>query len=130
MFNFESLSSQLFKAEVDKIPEPFRTKFLKIVEEAQDAIAEAKFIGESGAGLVKVEVNDTGLVKVVDIHPSILDQYTDKGIEEFKTTISNLISIAHSNAKSKIREKMDLELKNLYDKVLKLSNEVLTDKSN
>jgi len=75
-----------------------------------DTLNKKRFIGEAGAGLVKITINITGVVYNVEIDDLIFTK-TDKQL------ISDLFAAAMNNA----YEKADAELKLYYAKQMAAS---------
>lgn len=66
----------------------------KKMQEVQDNLAKNIYEGESGGGMVKVSINGEGVVKKVDIDPSLL-------VKEEKDILEDLLVAAFNNAKKK-----------------------------
>lgn len=66
----------------------------KKMQEAQEKLTNTDFEGNSGGGLVKVVINGAGIVKKIDIDPSLIK------IDE-KDILEDLIVAAINDAKKK-----------------------------
>jgi len=124
--NYDSLSSNLFNTEVNKIPEPYRTKFIQIVQDSQKDLEHKTYTGDAGAGLLSLTVDNKGQIKSLNIDKTLFEQNKDYG--KLNSLISSLTAIAHVNAIENIRKAMDEQLAILYSKVLKLVSELVEDK--
>tara|TARA_Y100000034_G_C6770901_1_gene343915 strand:- start:356 stop:754 length:399 start_codon:yes stop_codon:yes gene_type:complete len=128
--DFESLSSGLLDSEMDKIPEPYRTKFSDMVKKSQANLESKTYLGTAGAGLLTITVNSQGLIKKLDIDKSLVQKRTDNDVEyaEFNQLISDLCVVAHTDALKNVKKGLDEELVKLYSQILSLTNELLANK--
>tara|TARA_Y100000310_G_scaffold345804_1_gene470219 strand:- start:26892 stop:27275 length:384 start_codon:yes stop_codon:yes gene_type:complete len=125
--NFESLTSNLFSTELSKIPEPYRTQFVTIVTNIQQKLESALYIGTAGAGLLTIQVDNHGIIKDVDIDTDLLSKVLQENT--FKKGLQDMIVTAHINAVTNAKQALDLELTDLYEKIAKLSQQIIKDKS-
>ncbi len=125
--NFESLTSNLFNTELSKIPEPYRTQFVTIVTDIQQKLESALYIGTAGAGLLIIQVDNHGIIKNVDIDTDLLSKVLQENT--FKKGLQDMIVTAHTNAVTNAKQALDLELASLYEKIAKLSQQIIKDKS-
>jgi DNA-binding protein YbaB len=128
--NLESLSKGLFDSEMDKIPEPYRTKFLDMVKKSQDNLESKTYPGTAGAGLLTITVSSQGLIKKLDIDKSLVQKRIDNNAEyaDFNQLISDLCVVAHADAVTNVKKGLDEELVKLYSQILSLTNELLANK--
>jgi nucleoid-associated protein EbfC len=66
----------------------------KKVQQAQEALANSTYEGESGGGMVKITVSGAGDVKKCDIDPSLIEK-------DEKEILEDLIVAAFNSAKKK-----------------------------
>jgi hypothetical protein len=74
--------------------------------EVQAKLEQATVSGQSGGGLVKVTLNGKGAMTALSIDASLLKP-------EEKEIIEDLVSAAHSDAKSKVETMMAEEMKSV-----------------
>ena len=117
--DYNKLSSELFYSEVDKIPEPYRTQFIEIVEKSQKDLEEKIYIGDAGAGLLKITVNSKSSILKLEIDKTLFEQ--NDNLDKFNILISDLACVAHSNAIQNIQKSVDAELAKLYSKILSIT---------
>ena len=129
--DLESISDGLFNNEIDKIPEPYRTKFLDMVKESQTKLESKIYTGSAGAGLLIITVNSQGLIKKLDIDKTLVQRRTDNDVEyaQFNQLISDLCVVAHAEALENVKKGLDEELINLHSQILSLTNELLANKT-
>ena len=120
--NFESLTSNLFNTEISRIPEPYRTQFLKIVSDIQDKLKIATYTGTAGAGLLTIQVDNHGLIQKVDIDDDLLNKIA-KDLS-FKKGLQDMIVTAHQQSVSNAKKALDIELAKLYQQILELSKTI------
>ena len=125
--NFESLTSNLFNTELSKIPEPYRTQFVTIVTDIQQKLESTFYIGTAGAGLLIIQVDNHGIIKDVDIDTDLLSKVLQENT--LKKGLQDMIVTAHTNAVTKAKQALDLELADLYEKIAKLSQQIIKDKN-
>lgn len=77
-------------------------KMQEKMQRAQEELAEAETLGESGAGLVKICMNGRHDVKSVDIDESVMS--------EDKDMLEDLIAAAVNDAVRKIEEKNQAQM--------------------
>ena len=77
-------------------------KMSEKMKEAQEALKKIEVEGASGGGSVKVVMNGEGELKKVVI--------SDAAHKESKEILEDLIASAHSNCKSKLKEKTTEEI--------------------
>tara|TARA_B100000579_G_C22373633_1_gene639461 strand:+ start:215 stop:601 length:387 start_codon:yes stop_codon:yes gene_type:complete len=126
-FNYDNASSEMFNRELNKIPEPYRTKFLQIVQETQTKLDNKLFAGSAGAGLLTITVDNKGTIKKLDIDKTLFEQ--NRNYEEFNGLISDLSAIAHSDAIKNVKKAIDEELAKLYSEILNLTKDIIGNKS-
>ncbi|MEL6361633.1 MAG: YbaB/EbfC family nucleoid-associated protein [Pseudomonadota bacterium] len=78
------------------------------MKEMQEKIAELEVEGVSGGGMVKVVLNGKGYCKSVALEKSLLDPEEGEVVED-------LIAAAINDAKSKVEEQAEAEMKSLTD---------------
>ena len=124
-FNYDNASIELFNSEVNKIPEPYRTKFVQIVQASQKKLEDETYTGDAGAGLVKLTVDSKGNIKKLDIDKTLFEQ--NSNYEEFNNLVSDLTVIAHLNAIEVVRKAVDAELAKLYTTILEITKDIVAD---
>ena len=124
-FNYDNASIELFNSEVNKIPEPYRTKFVQIVQASQKKLEDETYTGDAGAGLVKLTVDSKGNIKKLDIDKTLFEQ--NSNYEEFNNLVSDLTVIAHLNAIEIVRKAVDVELAKLYTTILEITKDIVAD---
>ena len=129
--NFEEISKNLFNTEISKIPEPHRSEFVKVVKGMQVRLESQLHTGTAGAGLLTITADSQGAIKGVDIDKTLVQKRTDNDVEytEFNQLISDLIVIAHKEAIENAKKSLDKELVALQTEVLRLANQILSEKS-
>ena len=78
----------------------------KKMQEIQDSLSNLEVEGTSGGGIVKIIMNCKNEVKKIDIDPSIIKN-------DEKEVMEDLIIAALNDAKSKVEEKSQEEMKKL-----------------
>jgi len=73
------------------------------MEEMQAGLEKLEVEGQAGGGLVKITLNGKGVLKAVDIDPSLL-------VAEEKEVLEDLITAAHNEAKAKVEQKSKEEM--------------------
>ncbi len=76
------------------------------MEEMQAALEDLEVEGQAGGGLVRITLNGKGVLKRVEIDPSLL-----AGDE--KEVLEDLIVAAHNQAKEKVEQKTKEEMASL-----------------
>jgi DNA-binding protein YbaB len=118
-FNYSKVSNELFYSEVEKIPEPYRTEFIDIVQQSQKVLETKIYTGEAGAGLLKIAVNSKAGIVKLEIDKTLFEQ--NNNLDKFNNIVSDLAAVAHSNAVNAIQENVDKELAKLYSKILAIT---------
>ena len=72
------------------------------MKESQENIKKIRVEGVSGANSVKVILDGEGIMQKIEI--------SDETLKENKSVLEDLITAAHNNAKSKLREKANEEI--------------------
>jgi DNA-binding protein YbaB len=126
-FNYDNVSTEMFNSEVNKIPEPYRTEFVKFVQEAQDKLENETYQGDAGAGLLKVSVDSKGAIKKLEIDKTLFQQ--NDNLDKFNKLISDLAAVAHSNAVQNVKKAVDEELARLYTKIMAITEAIVNDTS-
>ena len=72
------------------------------MKESQENIKKIRVEGISGANSVKVILDGEGIMQKIEI--------SDETLKENKSVLEDLITAAHNNAKSKLREKTNEEI--------------------
>jgi DNA-binding YbaB/EbfC family protein len=78
----------------------------KKMQEAQEQLTKTDFEGNSGGGLVKAVINGAGIVKKIDLDPSLIK------IDE-KDILEDLIVAAINDAKKKADDSSDNSMSSL-----------------
>lgn len=120
--NFEEISKTLLDTQASKIPEPYRTKFLGIIQELQTEIQYKLYPGKSKTGLVEIVIDHTGTPQRTNISEIILQ--SDKNTEELNEEISESLKSAYKLATKNAKEDLDSQLKKLYKEMLALKKEM------
>ena len=124
-FNYDNASTELFNSEVNKIPEPYRTKFIQIVQASQQKLEDETYVGDAGAGLLKLTVDSKGNIKKLNIDKALFEQ--NGNYEEFNNLVSDLTVVAHSNAIQCVKKAVDAELAKLYTTILEITKDIVAD---
>jgi DNA-binding protein YbaB len=126
--NFDEISKNLLDIQASKIPEPYRSKFLEIIQKLQTDLQFKLYPGRSKTGLVDLVIDHNGILQKTHIDKSLFDEYTD--IQELNENISESLVSAHKLAIKNAKQDLDLKLKQLYEEMLKLKKEINETKSN
>jgi len=73
------------------------------MEEIQKSLEAMEVEGQAGGGLVKITLNGKGVLRAVDIDPSLM-------VTEEKEVLEDLIVAAHNEAKAKVEQKSKDEM--------------------
>ncbi len=76
------------------------------MEQMQASLEDLEIEGQAGGGLVKITLNGKGVLKGVEIDPSLL-------VAAEKEVLEDLIIAAHNEAKEKVEQKTKDEMANL-----------------
>ena len=121
-----AISASVFTNEIDKIPEPYREKLLKMIDDTQTKMKANNYEGDAGAGLLKMTVDDRGAIKKLNIDKMLFEQVNSQAELDILTT--DLAITAHKKAIETIKSAMKKEIELLYEKIQVLANQIIESK--
>ena len=138
--DFESIQQQLLRSQADKLPEPYRSKYMGLIRQSEDNIKSKAYSGTAETGLLTIEVDSQGAIKKFNIANSLIQKIaiaTASGshahkqgeYNKFNQQISDLCKVAHADAIEGTKKGLNEELTNLYSKLELLAKEYNEDRS-